>query len=243
MQRDVYLHGELAKFGNHWSINAPKIADAIKLIDCQTQGFKKYLIEAAEAGLELAMIVNNKKIEDPLELALDNINGDVHIALMPSGSKRGWGRVILGAILFAIAIIASGGWAMGGSGWAVAQAGEMTMGMTMLASLGVNLMLMGVTELTTSAPKHNKDEEKGIFNGPENTLIQGTPVPIAYGKLLIGGKPISVNFKPSGGIGSTTTSGGGLSGLALAQMWDNTIYDWLNDMDNIAHDNWSESDF
>ena len=236
MQRDVYLHGELAKFGNHWSISAPKIADAIKLIGCQTQGFKKYLIEAAEAGLELAMTVDNKRIEDPLEFGLDNINGDMHIALMPSGSKRGWGRLILGAILTYLA------WYFGGPRVGL-KVGEMTMGYAMLMGIGVNLMLMGITELTTKPPKHNKDEETGLFNGPENTLVQGTPVPVAYGKLLIGGKPISVNFKPSGGIGSTITSGGGLSGLVLAMMWDNNIADWLNDMDNIAHDNWSESDF
>ena len=188
MQRDVYLHGELAKFGNHWNINAPMIADAIKLIDCQTQGFKKYLIEAAEAGLELAMTVDNKRIEDPTELTLDNLKGDMHIALMPSGSKRGWGKIILGAILFAVAIWASGGWAA---------AADMSIGYSMLAMVGVNLMMAGVTELMMKAPKHNKDEEMALFNGPENTLVQGTPVPIAYGELLIGGKPISVNFKPS----------------------------------------------
>jgi predicted phage tail protein len=226
MQRDVYLHGELAKFGNHWNMSAPKIADAIKLIDCQTIGFKKYLIEAAEAGLELAMTVDNKRIEDPLELALDNINGDMHIALMPSGSKKGWGRIILGAILFAIAVIASGGWAA-----ITAEGASMSTGMTMLASIGVNLMMAGITELTMKAPKHNKDEEKGLFNGPENTLIQGTPVPIAYGKLLIGGKPISVNFKPSGGIGSTITSGAVMTGLALAYMANDSLIDWILDYD------------
>ena len=228
MQRDVYLHGELAKFGNHWSISAPKIADAIRLIDCQTQGFKKYLIEAAEAGLELAMTVDNKKIEDPLELALDNINGDMHIALMPSGSKRGWGKLIIGAILTFLAYYYGGPWV----------GAEMGTYATMVMAMGINLMLAGVTELTMKAPKHNKDEEKGLFNGPENTLVQGTPVPVAYGKLLVGGKPISVNFKPSGGIGSTITSGGGLSGLVLAQMWDNSLADWINDIDPIDESMW-----
>ena len=228
MQRDVYLHGELAKFGNHWSISAPKIADAIRLIDCQTQGFKKYLIEAAEAGLELAMTVDNKKIEDPLEFGLDNINGDMHIALMPSGSKRGWGKVIIGAILVALAYYYGG----------PAAGAEMSWKVSMVMSFGINLMLAGVTELTTKAPKHNKDEEKGLFNGPENTLVQGTPVPVAYGKLLVGGKPISVNFKPSGGIGSTITSGGGLSGLAIAQMWDSSLADWINDIDPIDESMW-----
>ena len=152
MQRDVYLHGELAKFGNHWSISAPKIADAIRLIDCQTQGFKKYLIEAAEAGLELAMTVDNKKIEDPLEFGLDNINGDMHIALMPSGSKRGWGKVIIGAILVALAYYYGG----------PAAGAEMSWKVSMVMSFGINLMLAGVTELTTKAPKHNKDEESQV---------------------------------------------------------------------------------
>ena len=179
------------------------------------------------------MTVDNKKIEDPLEFGLDNINGDMHIALMPSGSKRGWGKVIIGAILVALAYYYGG----------PAAGAEMSWKVSMVMSFGINLMLAGVTELTTKAPKHNKDEEKGLFNGPESTLIQGTPVPIAYGKLLIGGKPISVNFKPSGGNSSTITSGGGLSGLALAQMWDNTISDWLNDENDIAHDNWAENDF
>jgi hypothetical protein len=92
-------------------------------------------------------------------------------------------------------------------------------------------MMAGITELTMKAPKHNKDEEKGLFNGPENTLIQGTPVPIAYGKLLIGGKPISVNFKPSGGIGSTITSGAVMTGLALAYMANDSLIDWILDYD------------
>ena len=225
MQRDVYLHGELAKFGGHWNMNAPMIADAIKLIDCQTQGFKKYLVEAAEAGLELAMTVDNKRIEEPAELALDNLKGDIHIALMPAGSKRGWGKVIIGAIITFLAYYYGGPWV----------GGEMGTWATMFMAIGVNLMLAGVTELTMKAPKHNKDEGLALFNGPENTLVQGTPVPIAYGELLVGGKPISVNFKPSGGTGHEG-AGGGLSGLVAAISPDNTLANWLKDIDPIDYE-------
>ena len=154
----------------------------------------------------------------------------MHIVLMPSGSKRGWGKVIIGAILVALAYYYGG----------PAAGAEMSWQVTMVMSFGVNLMLAGVTELTTKAPKHNKDEEKGLFNGPENTLVQGTPVPVAYGKLLVGGKPISVNFKPSGGIGSTVASGGGLSGLVLAQMWNNALADWINEIDSIDTSIWDD---
>ncbi len=228
MQRDVYLHGELAKFGNHWTINAPMIADAIKLIDCQTVGFKKYLIEAAEAGLEIAMTVDNKRIEEPAELILDNLKGEMHIALMPSGSKRGWGRLILGAILLTVAFMY--GTPASATTLKAKLAADMTLGYTMLAALGVNLMMVGLTELLMKAPKHDKEGEAGLFNGPENTLVQGTPVPVCYGELLVGGKPISVNFKPSGGTGHVG-GGGGLSGLVAAVSPDYTLYNWVKDLD------------
>ena len=40
-------------------------------------------------------------------------------------------------------------------------------------------------------PQELKDTNSYLFNGAENTESQGIPVPIAYGKLLIGGKVVS----------------------------------------------------
>ena len=72
MQRELYLHGELAQFGDKWTVDASTASDALRLIDCQKIGFKKFLIEAAEAGLELAMIIDDEKVEHPEELLLEN---------------------------------------------------------------------------------------------------------------------------------------------------------------------------
>ena len=236
MSRNVYLHGELGeKFGAHWKMSAPTIADAVRLIECQTKGFKKYLIDSVDAGLEAAVVVKDREIEEPLEVDL-KMEGDMHIALMPSGSKKGWAKLILAIIIITVtwgsATGAFGGaWAQGA---AVGQVGFMG---SMAMSFGLSLAMMGITELTTKAPKHGKDGDGGVFNGPESTIVQGTPVPILYGELLVGGKPISVNFKASGG--SSVTGGGGGS------VWSNMMgdfvtnnQDWFNDLDDNVYDAW-----
>ena len=231
MQRNVYLHGQLANFGKEWDISAPLMSDIIKLIDCQTRGFRKFLIEAAEAGLELSMVVDDQIIENPEELLLENREGDVHLALMPSGSKRGWGKLILGAIIIAVSVWF--GVDPGTAGrWAAIMDGTAKIKTLALIgmSIGVNIAMTGLAELMAKAPTHEKDPEGGLFNGPDSTVVQGTPVPICYGQLLIGGKPISVNFKASGVTG--TTGGGGMTYSGLWEDIYSNNLDWLNDFDN-----------
>ena len=241
MQRNVYLHGQLAKFGKEWDINAPLMSDIIKLIDCQTQGFRKFLIEAAEAGLELSMVVNDEIIEAPEELLLENRKGDVHLALMPSGSKRGWGRLILGAIIIAVSFWFGVPGDTMSARWAAMKAGGEVGTLTLLGmSIGINIAMAGLAELMTKPPSHEKDPEAGLFNGPDSTVVQGTPVPICYGKLLIGGKPISVNFKASGVTG--TTGGGGMSYSGIWEDIYSNNLDWLNDFDHKTNQDWILTD-
>ena len=49
----VYLVGEIEKFGSRWDVNCTNIRDIFRLIDCQTPGFRDYLIGAAEANVDL----------------------------------------------------------------------------------------------------------------------------------------------------------------------------------------------
>lgn len=239
MQRNVYLHGQLANFGKEWSVDAPLMSDVIKLIDCQTQGFRKFLIEAAEAGLELSMVVDEESIETPEELLLENKKGDVHLALMPSGSKRGWGRVILGAIIIAVSL-----WLGMPEGATLAEvwAGEAALHTAALLGMGIgiNIAMAGLAELMAKAPSHEQGPDAGLFNGPDSTVIQGTPVPICYGKLLIGGKPISVNFKASGITGTTGGGGSTYTGIFDSIYSDNR--DWLNDLMEINKDQYIVTD-
>jgi hypothetical protein len=46
--------------------------------------------------------------------------------------------------------------------------------------------------LTPDTPSNSKDGY--LFNGPENSVKQGIPVPLCYGELIVGGAPINFGF-------------------------------------------------
>lgn len=68
-----------------------------------------------------------------------------------------------------------------------------------VAMLGINLAFQGLAEM--SAPDAGKMESDPafLFNSSNSNVEQGQPVPVLYGKLKIGGTPISQGFQ-SGAI-------------------------------------------
>lgn len=64
-------------------------------------------------------------------------------------------------------------------------------------SLGVAMMLGGVSQLLTRQPKGLAgvdDPDNGAsynFNGPVNVTAQGNPVPVLYGEMIVGSVTVS----------------------------------------------------
>lgn len=228
MDRKIILLGELGeKFGTEWFGRADTVADAFKLIDCQEEDFKPYILGALDAGLDAAIMIGDQILEDGVELNKIT-KDDIIIALIPAGSKSGFGKILaaiaiaifawyMGPIIFTQAATPTGTAAtITGGGTGAISAGLQSA----LYAIAANLAVAGVTELLAKVPKTRDSEIEGsLFIGPTNTVKQGQPLPLLYGKLLIGGTPISVNFsggnlpEQTGSIvtntGVTTTSGGG----------------------------------
>lgn len=197
----VHLIGDIAKFGSSWETECRTIPDIFKLIECQTPGFRKYLIEAAESGVGYEIRRGEEFVtEDTLLLSLGK--EDIIITEVPAGAKSG-GAKILAAVAIVAILYFSGGFAgtgIFGQGGAVvgpptATAGLNTAGLV-AASVAVNLALTGISQLLAPGPEVDSAEtnESYLFNGPVNTAKQGIPVPVAYGELIVGGAPISVNY-------------------------------------------------
>ena len=52
----VKLMGELGeKFGSEWQMNVKNFRDIFKLIECQTEGFKQYILDSAEKGIDFTV--------------------------------------------------------------------------------------------------------------------------------------------------------------------------------------------
>lgn len=62
--------------------------------------------------------------------------------------------------------------------------------------LGTNLALMGLAEMSAPDPDRTTDDPSYLFNGAQNHIEQGKPVPLLYGELTIGGAPIYQGYTP-----------------------------------------------
>ena len=112
MQR-VYLNGSIAQYGEVWETDCTNIRDIFKLIDCQTPGFRNYLVEAANAGVGYEIQRAGEFLETEEELLLSLNNEDIIITEVPAGSKSG-GQKILAAIAIIAVLVITGGTGAGG---------------------------------------------------------------------------------------------------------------------------------
>lgn len=74
-------------------------------------------------------------------------------------------------------------------------AATLTTGGMMVAMLGVNLAMMGLMEMSAPDAGDMESDPSFLFNGANNNIEQGQPVPLLYGTMKIGGTPLSQGFK------------------------------------------------
>lgn len=198
----VHLIGDIAKFGSHWETECRTIPDIFKLIECQTPGFRKYLVEAAESGVGYEIRRGEEFVtEETLLLSLGK--EDIIITEVPAGAKSGGAKILAAIAIAAFIIAVPGGVGLQGfvtkggieTGLKVALANNpLTVGAAL--AVATNLAITGITQLLAPGPEVDSAEtnENYLFNGPVNTVSQGIPVPVAYGELVVGGATISVNY-------------------------------------------------
>ena len=208
----VYLNGGIERFGHKWSTDCANIRDIFKLIECQTPGFRQYMLEAAENNVGFEIQRGSDLLDCPEELLLNLRNEDIVITEVPSGSKTGAGKIVA-AIAIAALFMTPGfaptiqmGSGVGGlsgalptieGGMFINASGALTISGNIAASLAVNLALTGVAQLLAPGPETETpaENEHYLFDGPENVAAQGLPVPVVYGELIVGGSPVSVAYR------------------------------------------------
>ena len=210
----VYIMGEMGeKFGSEWTMNVPRIKDIFNLIGCQRKGFKQYVIDQTQQGVNYTIQRGEEFIgEEELELSLSD--KDIIITPVPAGAGA-VGKIVLGAILLVTvgwALIGfagaggAGGLALGAAGGFGAKLGAVlttgfgstaalsTAGLA-VAGLGLSLVMMGIQEMLMPEPsKDSVEQDSYLFGGGVNSARQGMPVPVVYGQVEVAGKPISVSY-------------------------------------------------
>lgn len=95
----VKLMGEIGKkFGTEWSSASSSVQDIIKLIDCQTEGFKDYLVDCHHKGIDFSFESGEELIGEE-DLCLPILKDTLIITPVPAGSGKSIGKIIASIII------------------------------------------------------------------------------------------------------------------------------------------------
>lgn len=185
--RKVKLYGELAKkFGREFMLEVESVAEAVRALSANFPGFEKELMTAHLRGVEYVVRADKRDVS---EMELNNSlapQETIRIAPIAVGRKKGGIlQTIIGAILIVVGVVLNAS----GQTWG-----------TYLVQAGVALVAGGIIQMLIPVPKTDDPSERPenkpstYFDGAVNTMAQGHPVPLGYGKLMVGSAVISAGL-------------------------------------------------
>lgn len=196
MLTKVFLDGPMGKeFGEEWEFEVGSPREALMMVEANKPGLFGWLRIHASKYTHYQVVVeyeggHTEQLSEetfPMNRKMVSIRFIPHI----EGSGK-WGQAIAGAVLIVVGAIIN--YASGGS---LAWIG------TPMMKMGVGMLISGViaalTIKTSNANLSSPDAEaKSLtsytFDGPTNTTQQGVPVPLIYGRCLVGSQVISAGL-------------------------------------------------
>jgi predicted phage tail protein len=187
--KTVKLLGELGKqFGKSFKFDIANPAEAVRALCANNPKFKEHLISSEKRGVAYKVLVGKEalSVDD-----LHNPSGKDVIKFVPVLQGAGGGGLtsfIIGAVLVAASFVAP----FVGAGAASPY----------LLNAGIAMMIGGVVQMLTPIPSTNISDENNrpdnkpsyTFNGSVNTSAQGYPVPVGYGRMIVGSAVISAGI-------------------------------------------------
>lgn len=188
MLRRIKLYGRLAKFVGKRVLQADvaSAAEAVRFLLANWPELEQHMADQHYRVTVGTYDLSSDELHDPA--------GQQEISITPVIAGAGTvGRIILGVALIALSFVSFGSSAAFAG---IASAGAKTaIGSSLLFSVGAFLTLGGLAQLMAPVPKvqqSDQDPRKTYnFSGIQQTSRQGTPVPVIYGKTLVGSIVIS----------------------------------------------------
>ncbi|MBI0005161.1 tail assembly protein [Gilliamella sp. W8126] len=174
----IRLYGDLKQYGYKFDMNIETAAEGLNGLYCQIDGLRQKIMD----GWFRVRINGVDMTDDNLQFGLHSRlpeNAVIHIVPKVAGAKGGMFSFIAGAALAVAGVIVG---VTTGIGFA-------------LVAAGAGMMLGGVAGLLTKTPKteikSGESNRNTYFSNLDNTIAQGAPVPMIYGRIKIGSKVLS----------------------------------------------------
>ena len=223
MLRNVYFEGEMGeKFLPHLEIDCETPAEVFHCMNANFSDFVPYLVEKHEEDVGFHIEVCGEEIEYVDECLMTIGKGDIIITPIPAGSGKGFGKILAAIAIVALTIGTAGftapfttaAFGSVAAGGAVGGILAGTLMAKIAVGLAINLALTGLAEMMAPDPSVDTEvemEQSYLFNGSQQNIAAGDPVPVVYGHLRVPGQPASFEIagtSVSSSSGITTATGG-----------------------------------
>lgn len=208
MSRKVYLIGDLAdKFGTSFSVAGDTCRDALRCIDVNRPGFRKYILDCMDNDIAFCFQTeeDSMSLENEQDLLIPIKQGDLTISTVPAGSKSGFAKILAAVVLFTVvgpylsSLGSTTSMTTVGNTATVTATKSKLLGLTQAqittayTSLATNLAIAGIQQIMAPDPAVDEDAPTNyLFSGASQNITEGDPIPVLYGELKVPGMPISI---------------------------------------------------
>jgi len=188
--KTIKLYGEMGKkFGREFELDVATPAEAVRALCSQIKGFRAYLHEHAQDSFKV--FVGGRNAYDELTFPCSD-KEIIRIAPVVQGASAA-ARIVIGIVLIIVAWWNPGTWAF--LGQQIAASSVMMMGASMVMGGVIQLLSQVDTNTNSGSGSESANNTPSYnFDGPVNTTAQGHPVPICYGRMIVGSAVISAGL-------------------------------------------------
>ena len=199
----VRFYGDLKQFGTVFKLDIGSVPEAIRALVTQIPGLREHI----EKG-SYKVRVDGKYIGD--EGVHSEVSSTLHLTPVVKGAGKNGGllQVVVGIVMIVAAVFYP----------------PLAPYAAAMISAGTGLVLGGVAQLLTKMPKaegskDSDDLKSSSFSNLANMTAQGAPVPLIYGKMMVGSKVLSQGVRSV----YSGSDGGGSGGSGPIQLGKNTF--------------------
>ena len=187
------LHGKLGEFlSNHeWELLVGSVAEGMHAINTQSGGLiQQFFLKQENMYGRYKVVVNGKEVpfhgdfkDNELTMQRDDIDT---VDVIPVLEGAGWENWL--------------GLGLGMFGMYYAQTSLGMMASLALFAYGISNMLAEPPDMPENRQITNPSSDRTalansyLFNGPVNVLNEGGPVPVGYGRLIVGSQTIMASY-------------------------------------------------
>lgn len=197
-KRKIILTGELAKrYGREHTLAVNTPAEAIRALCTNFPDLYGFLLSSEQRNVGYKVTIDKEQIEntDPIQLPFSRT---MRIVPVIGGAKKGG----LFGIVLGVALIAASFYLPGAALFTVGSgAAAFAPSFASIAfGIGTSMVLGGISSILAPQPKAAAGAAEVTnlpsytFNGPLNTTAQGNPVPVGYGRMIVGSAVISAGI-------------------------------------------------